>query len=183
MMSIMDNDKFLAWLDDIDPRMFYRSTILDEMVEFGFVVKPDDGDKTKYDISIGDDSHVIYGNTWQDDFDALVYRGLPFFVIDEAHIGEPEYHEAKSNKAGYAVVNPADVNMDQLAMIGSGYIFKNERSVNEITIVGSAIVRALARLIAKKSPGDDFHGRGSAARANLKAIREALGCYNGANEV
>lgn len=165
------------WLDDMEPRTFYTSDVLNDLQDFGFTVKQhiaDGNDKWNYyDIRYGDDSHRITVNTWEDDFAAMVMRGLPFFVIDEDHHGEPESHV--KNGTGYAVISPDQADMNQLAMLGAGYIYKNEEALRQTTVVGESIFRAVARLVAKKSPGDEFHGRGFAARANLKAVKEALG--------
>lgn len=185
MNNVIETERFMEWLDDLDCRSFYNSDVLDELSQYGFDVSfvPADSSSrdNKYHVALGESSVGIHVNTWQDDFQALLDRGLPFFVIDESHLGEPEYHDGKN--AGYAIVNPADVNMQQLSMLGAGYIYKNAKALAETTVVGGNIIRALARLIANKSPGDDFHGRGFAARADMKAIKEALGCYNGADEV
>lgn len=169
---------FIAWLEDVDPRVFYKSDILTELTEFGFDVAQDETTSTRirFIVGFGDKQDLIYVNTWKDDFDSMVMRGLPFFVIDEAHVGEPQSMEKSGT--GYAIIGPNDADMNAFAAMGVGYIFKNEESLRQTTVVGSAVIRSLAKLIAGVTPGDEYHGRGFAANANMKAIQEALGCYN-----
>lgn len=169
---IINLNEFMEWLDDIDPRTFYESDILYKLKDFGFSMVFSGNRNQKCEMMLGDDTHTLTLNTWDDDFQALLYRGLPFFVIDENHVGEPEFHDGKH--AGYAVVNPADVDLQSLSMLGAGYIYRNDKAMQSTTISGGSLIRALARLIAKKSPGDEFHGRGFAARADLEAIKNAI---------
>lgn len=167
-------DQFLEWANEVDPRLFYRSEVFKQLEEFGFLVKFFDDRGCYCQISLGERSAIVAVNTWDDDFNALLNRGLPFFVIDESHEGEPEFHDGK--RAGYSIVNPSQVNTMHLSMLGAGYIYKNEETMKETTVVGGSVIRALARIIANESPGDEFHGRGFAAQADLRAITNALAC-------
>lgn len=178
--EIVNGDKLIEWLDDLEPRAFYDADMIRELSQFGievdFVPTTSDHSSDYYSVAHDGNVHKIYVNSWDDDFQALIYRGLPFFVIDEDHVGPPEHHETKM--AGYAIVSPNDVDMNQLAMLGSGYIYKNKEALEQRTVVGGSIFRALAAIIAGSTPGDSFHGRGFAANANLDAIKNAIGGEN-----
>lgn len=170
---IKDNEKFISWVNDIEPRAFYKSDMLNELTEHGFVVSHGDDNESKYcEISLGNSVRRVYVNTWEDDFQAMLHRGLPFFVIDDSHVGDPEYHDGVY--AGYSIVNPKDVDLQHLAILGAGYIYRNEESVNHTSIEGGKVIRELAILVANESPGDKYSGRGFAAQANVRAICEAL---------
>lgn len=179
-------NSIVEWLEDVEPREFYKSNVVSDLseydIEVGYEYYPS-GNK-KITLAYNGRDVTIKCNSWEEDFEALKRRGLPFFLFDDQHVGEPKTYE--TSNAGYTVMNPKDLteaDFNYISAIGAGFIYKTEETVQESTISGSAIYWALAKLIAGKTPGDEFHGRGSAARANLNAIREAMPATMGANEI
>lgn len=165
---------FLEWLDDLDPWMVYFHDKLGELEQFDFkveVVMPADiaSEQRPYAfICYNENAHRIILNRWEDDFDELIARGLPFYVVDENHVGEPEVHGL------WGTISMDDDTLETLSTFGIGYIIKNEKNLNSLTVSALSLSRALAILVSGSAPGDNFMGRGSATRANIEAVKNAL---------
>lgn len=161
------------WASDIDPRMFYEAKILNEVREFGFDVEVARKKDWNYaEISSNGANARISLRTWDDDFNSLVARGLPFFVLDKNHVGEI-LNKVKDG-TGYGVAPFSDEIIQQLGFMGVGYIVKDDDEDRSLTCLGSDIIRSITVVVCGYAPGDKFHGIGFAARSNLEAMGEAL---------
>jgi len=158
------------WLDNIDPRAFYYHTVFDDMPEGFDVVIEISKKKNAVVVSSDGRSETAYLSSWDDELRSLKARGLPFFVLDEDFTGpEPEVH-------GIYSVIPYDKELiRQIAMLGAGYIVKSSETIDKFSIDGGSIYRMITKLVIGEVPGDQYMGRGFAAQANLKAVRESLG--------
>lgn len=157
------------WLSDIEPRTFYKSSVIHELQQFGIetvlVTATKPMHRNKIMLSFNGKTADIHVNTWDDDFDAMKLRGLPFFLVDHDYVGEPENHK------GYTRVPYDEETMRTIHNLGLGFIADSAEARETLTVSGSSIYRAVAKVTSGVTPGDEYHGHGSAARANLEAVR------------
>lgn len=160
----------IDWIGDLEPRTFYEvDFVLDELRQLGLTVQQHQDEHSSY-VEIGTAARTakVLLYAWGDQLQAMVRRGLPFFVVDKQHVGKEVQQEH------YCIVGYSPEVIRQLNVMGVGFLIKDENAATTLTCVGGDVIRALARVIAGTSPGDEYRGIGFAAQANVDAIKSAL---------
>ena len=154
------------WLaDKIDSHTMHDACRLFDLREMGIDVTESQEDGLIYMTLTKDGKEVrIYPATWEQDFNAMMNRGLPFTVIRPSHEGEPMMVE---NDTPYVIVGTVEEVHPMM-----GYIWDTPDARSSLTVDGEAISRALARLLIDEAPGDNYSGRGFSHRANIGGMKE-----------